>query len=38
MGMTGMCLVIVFFSWLSSFFRVKEHEDPFGILMDSKES
>ncbi|KAM7245777.1 hypothetical protein CapIbe_002075 [Capra ibex] len=34
MSVTGMCLVVFFFSWLLSFVRIKYHVYPFRILMN----
>lgn len=34
MSMTCLCLVVIFFSWLLSLFRFKEHNYPFHILVD----
>ena len=34
MSVTGMCLVVIFFSWLLSFVRIKYHVYPFRILMN----
>lgn len=34
MSIVGMCLVLIFFSWLLSLFRLKEPNYPFRILMD----
>ncbi|KAM9241732.1 dolichyl-diphosphooligosaccharide--protein glycosyltransferase subunit MAGT1-like [Dugong dugon] len=34
MCMTGICLVVIFFSWLLSLFRFKQRGYPYRFLMD----